>query len=96
MGEREVENETLNVRTRDNKVHGEHSIQHVIDRFKYFKQSRIQDAEDKFWSARVGIIRASHDGLYLTCGDKDCFMEIHAIRFETLRMILVIDVSEFE
>ena len=48
VGEKEVANNTLNVRTRDNKVHGEHSITHVIDRFNDFKVTKIQDAEEKF------------------------------------------------
>ncbi|CAH1795948.1 unnamed protein product [Owenia fusiformis] len=48
VGEKEVENKTVNVRTRDNKVHGEHSIEHVITRFKEFVDVKIQDAEEKF------------------------------------------------
>ena len=48
VGEKEVANNTLNVRTRDNKVHGEHPIDHVIQRFKEFVETRINDAEEKF------------------------------------------------
>jgi len=48
VGEKEVENRTVNVRTRDNKVHGEHSIVAVIERFTHFKDVKILDAEEKF------------------------------------------------
>jgi len=48
VGEKELQNGTVNVRTRDNKVHGEHSISHVLDRFKYFSDAKILDAEEKF------------------------------------------------
>ncbi|XP_005094376.1 threonine--tRNA ligase 1, cytoplasmic isoform X2 [Aplysia californica] len=48
VGEKEVANKTANVRTRDNKIHGEHSIDHVIDRFKSFGKTRQQDAEEAF------------------------------------------------
>lgn len=48
VGEKEVENRTVNVRTRDNKVHGEHSITAVIERFRHFKDVKILDAEEKF------------------------------------------------
>lgn len=48
VGEKELQNQTVNVRTRDNKVHGEHSIVHVLERFKFFAESKILDAEEKF------------------------------------------------
>ncbi|CAI9717594.1 threonine--tRNA ligase 1, cytoplasmic-like isoform X2 [Octopus vulgaris] len=48
VGEKEVQNLTTNVRTRDNKVHGEHSIVNIIERFKDLNQSKIPDAEEKF------------------------------------------------
>ena len=48
VGEKELSNNTLNVRTRDNKVHGEHAVDHVIQRFKEFAETRIGDAEEKF------------------------------------------------
>lgn len=48
LGEKEVENKTANVRTRDNKVHGEHSIDHIITRFKHFREKRNLDAEEIF------------------------------------------------
>lgn len=48
VGEKELENQTVNVRTRDNKVHGEHTISHVISRFKELKASKESDAENKF------------------------------------------------
>jgi threonyl-tRNA synthetase len=48
VGEKELANGTVNVRTRDNKVHGEHSVAHVRERFSYFVDSKILDAEEKF------------------------------------------------
>lgn len=48
VGEKEQQNGTVNVRTRDNKVHGEHTITHVQERFKYFVDSKTIDAEEKF------------------------------------------------
>ena len=48
VGEKEETNNTVNVRTRDNKVHGEHSVVHVLERFRDFKTTRIMDAEEKF------------------------------------------------
>jgi threonyl-tRNA synthetase len=48
VGEKELEHGTVNVRTRDNKVHGEHSVAHVRERFAYFTDSKILDAEEKF------------------------------------------------
>ncbi len=48
VGEKEVANNTVNVRTRDNKVHGEHPIDHVISRFRDFAETQIPDAEEKF------------------------------------------------
>ncbi|BFZ02291.1 hypothetical protein BsWGS_05330 [Bradybaena similaris] len=48
VGEKEVANKTANVRTRDNKIHGEHSIDHIIARFQEFKKSRSLDSEDTF------------------------------------------------
>ena len=48
VGEKEQSNNTVNVRTRDNKVHGEHSIDHVISRFKHFTETKILDAEESF------------------------------------------------
>lgn len=48
VGEKELANDTVNVRTRDNKVHGEQSIEHVIERFNYFKNTYVRDAEETF------------------------------------------------
>jgi len=48
VGEKEQQNETVNIRTRDNKVHGEHSISHVLQRFKHFTDDKVLDAEEKF------------------------------------------------
>lgn len=40
VGEKEVNNETVNVRTRDNVVHGETTPIRLIERFNELKQSR--------------------------------------------------------
>ena len=48
VGEKEQANGTVNIRTRDNKVHGEHSIAHVMQRFTHFTDVKILDAEEKF------------------------------------------------
>ncbi|XP_064607541.1 threonine--tRNA ligase 1, cytoplasmic-like isoform X2 [Liolophura sinensis] len=48
VGEKEKANNTANVRTRDNKVHGEHAIHHIIARFKDFTESKCRDAEENF------------------------------------------------
>lgn len=48
VGEKEVESGSANVRTRDNKVHGEHPIEKIIERFQDFQTTRCLDAEEKF------------------------------------------------
>ncbi|XP_064653248.1 threonine--tRNA ligase 1, cytoplasmic-like [Lineus longissimus] len=48
VGEKELSNNTVNVRTRDNKVHGEHSVDHVVKRFNDFTAEKTLDAEEKF------------------------------------------------
>ncbi|XP_071794269.1 threonine--tRNA ligase 1, cytoplasmic-like [Asterias amurensis] len=48
VGEKEKANNTVNVRTRDNKVHGEHSVDAVIERFQKFKDTKALDSEDAF------------------------------------------------
>lgn len=48
VGEKEQQNGTVNVRTRDNKVHGEHSIAHVQERFKFFVDDKTKDSDEKF------------------------------------------------
>ena len=48
VGEKEQTHKTVNVRTRDNKVHGEHGLDHVEARMKHFVESRQKDAEETF------------------------------------------------
>jgi len=48
VGEREKSASTVNVRTRDNKVHGEFSIQAVIQRFQALRDKRELNSEDGF------------------------------------------------
>ncbi|KAM9766213.1 threonine--tRNA ligase 1, cytoplasmic [Menidia menidia] len=48
VGEKEKMTNTVNVRTRDNKVHGELSVSEVMARLTLLKQSRCQNAEEEF------------------------------------------------
>ena len=48
VGEKEQKNDTVNVRTRDNKVHGEVSITEMIRRFHLLQNSKTNTAEDEF------------------------------------------------
>merc|ERR1711997_854251 len=46
VGEKEKENGTVNIRTRDNKVHGEKSIDQVKELFKELATERILNSEE--------------------------------------------------
>lgn len=46
VGEKEQENGTVNVRTRDNKVHGEFKIEDVVERLKKLDESKSLNPED--------------------------------------------------
>uniref|UniRef100_A0A672ZAV3 threonine--tRNA ligase n=1 Tax=Sphaeramia orbicularis TaxID=375764 RepID=A0A672ZAV3_9TELE len=48
VGEKEKTSNTVNVRTRDNKVHGERSVDECIQRLKELKTSRNGNAEEDF------------------------------------------------
>ncbi|XP_072108588.1 threonine--tRNA ligase 1, cytoplasmic [Mobula birostris] len=48
VGEKEKGSEMVNVRTRDNKVHGERTISETIERLLQHKQSRTKHAEEEF------------------------------------------------
>ncbi|PIK34509.1 putative Threonyl-tRNA synthetase, cytoplasmic [Apostichopus japonicus] len=48
VGEKEKTNDTVNVRTRDNLVHGERSIAEVIQRFTELNEKRIIQSEESF------------------------------------------------
>uniref|UniRef100_A0A8C7D4I2 threonine--tRNA ligase n=1 Tax=Oncorhynchus kisutch TaxID=8019 RepID=A0A8C7D4I2_ONCKI len=48
VGEKEKTSETVNVRTRDNKVHGERSVNECMERLKQLKASRSRNAEEEF------------------------------------------------
>ena len=48
VGEKEQTNGTVNVRTRDNKVHGEHSVDDVITKLKNLQASRSINWEESF------------------------------------------------
>ncbi|XP_068954543.1 threonine--tRNA ligase 2, cytoplasmic [Petaurus breviceps papuanus] len=48
VGEKEKINKAVNVRTRDNKIHGETSVASTIDKLKKLKESRTLNAEEEF------------------------------------------------
>lgn len=48
VGEKEKTSNKVNVRTRDNKVHGEHTVEECIQRLKQLKDSRSRNAEEEF------------------------------------------------
>ncbi|EUB58347.1 Threonine--tRNA ligase, cytoplasmic [Echinococcus granulosus] len=45
VGEKELNNGTVNVRSRENKVLGEHTVEHLIERFKEFCATKTVSAE---------------------------------------------------
>uniref|UniRef100_A0A673YDT2 threonine--tRNA ligase n=1 Tax=Salmo trutta TaxID=8032 RepID=A0A673YDT2_SALTR len=48
VGEKEKTSETVNVRTRDNKVHGERCVHECMKRLQQLKASRSRNAEEEF------------------------------------------------
>ncbi|KAG8228415.1 hypothetical protein J437_LFUL003888 [Ladona fulva] len=48
VGEKEKTSATVNVRTRDNIVHGEYSVAEVIQKFKNLSEQRVQNSEENF------------------------------------------------
>ncbi|XP_066100364.1 threonine--tRNA ligase 1, cytoplasmic [Saccopteryx bilineata] len=48
VGEKEKTSGTVNIRTRDNKVHGERTISETITRLQQLKQGRSKQAEEEF------------------------------------------------
>ena len=48
VGEKEMTSESVNVRTRDNKVHGECSLADLQSKFSKFRNDRVINAEDLF------------------------------------------------
>ncbi|KAG9338028.1 hypothetical protein JZ751_027191 [Albula glossodonta] len=48
VGEKEKQTSSVNVRTRDNKVHGELSVSEVLARLTLLRQSRCRSAEEEF------------------------------------------------
>ncbi|XP_001498225.2 threonine--tRNA ligase 1, cytoplasmic [Equus przewalskii] len=48
VGEKEKTSGTVNIRTRDNKVHGERTLSETIERLQQLKQSRSKQAEEEF------------------------------------------------
>lgn len=48
VGEKEANSNTVNVRTRDNKVHGEVGVDQLLEKFAYLSKERIRNSEDEF------------------------------------------------
>ncbi|XP_068617082.1 threonine--tRNA ligase 1, cytoplasmic [Brachionichthys hirsutus] len=48
VGEKEKTSNTVNVRTRDNKVHGERTVEECVQRLQVLKSSRSRNAEEEF------------------------------------------------
>lgn len=48
VGEKEMTNESVNVRTRDNKVHGECTLADLAGKFSKFRDERVLNAEELF------------------------------------------------
>ena len=46
VGEKESSNKTVNMRTRDNKVHGEFTLEAVLEKFQELGEQRILKSED--------------------------------------------------
>jgi len=53
VGEKEQSNRTVNVRTRDNKVHGEFTLEAVSAKFTELATERIIKSEEHGWSEEV-------------------------------------------
>ena len=53
VGEKEQSNRTVNVRTRDNKVHGEFTLDAVVAKFNELTTERIIKSEEHGWSEKV-------------------------------------------
>jgi threonyl-tRNA synthetase len=51
IGEKEQQQNTVNVRTRDNKVHGEVAVDEVIRRFREMAASKTNHSEEEFGSS---------------------------------------------
>jgi len=50
VGEKEQANKTVNIRTRDNKVHGEFTLDNVLEKFSELAKDRILKSEEHGWS----------------------------------------------
>lgn len=59
IGEKEQQRNTVNVRTRDNKVHGEVSVEEVIRRFGELNRSRTNLAEEEFGHDSASVTSTS-------------------------------------
>lgn len=55
IGEKEAQQGTVNVRTRDNKVHGEISVDEVIKRFKEMADSKTNHSEEEFGAGSLSV-----------------------------------------
>lgn len=61
IGEKEQQCNSVNVRTRDNKVHGEVSVDEVIRRFQKLEESKTNHAEEDFGKGSADAVSSSSD-----------------------------------
>lgn len=69
VGEKEKTSNTVNVRTRDNKIHGERTVEECIERLKQLKSTRSQNAEEEFWGLRNVLLGHVVKGFFSMSGD---------------------------
>ena len=53
VGEKEQQHNKVNVRTRDNKVHGEVSIDELLARFEQMSRSKTNHSEEEFGASGI-------------------------------------------
>lgn len=63
IGEKEQQTDTVNVRTRDNKVHGQVSVEEVLKRFKRLDDTKTNKAEEEFGETGAGDAASVEQGV---------------------------------
>jgi hypothetical protein len=71
VGQQEKTNGTINIRTRDNKQHGEFSIDEVIRRFGELAASRTNHAEEEFAGSSESNVAGATSQLAATTVSQD-------------------------
>jgi threonyl-tRNA synthetase len=82
IGEKEQKSGTVNIRTRDNKVHGEMSVEEVIKRFAEMQESKTNQAEEQFGAnnSNSGASKSSAPEAVKELSDK-----LNATEFDTAK-----------